>query len=163
MPCIATASTGDAGSSRNRSFESVLCELQRRNCPAISGNRAGIVDESYERITRKSQQSSDCAQSDWDCLCWLSVASGRRNSLAVPCGSLWIYIFGWSLAGMGAQTEVVWWFNEALRFEGYAQGPLLHPEKTIEHVILRPFSRPDTNMTLAGRNHPPRPRSTLLI
>jgi hypothetical protein len=69
-------------------------------------SRSGIVDESYEQITRKSQQSSDSAQSDWDQLRWLSVLSRRRDSLAIPCGSLWIYIFGWSLAGMGAQTEI---------------------------------------------------------
>jgi hypothetical protein len=74
--------------------------------------------------------------------------------VAIPCGSLWIYILGWSLAGMGAQTEMKdravglnqsvrnWLFNEALRFEGYAQGPFLHPEKTIEREPLRlPFRR----------------------
>lgn len=36
--------------------------------------------------------------------------------------------------------------NESLRFEGYVQGPPLHPEKTIELATLPPFSRPDKNM-----------------
>jgi hypothetical protein len=26
--------------------------------------------------------------------------------VAIPCGSFWIYVFGWNLAGVGAQTEI---------------------------------------------------------
>ena len=32
--------------------------------------------------------------------------------MAIPGRSLWLYIFGWSLAGMGAQTEIVWLLTE---------------------------------------------------
>jgi hypothetical protein len=70
------------------------------------GSRVGIIDEIYEELAGKIQQSFDSAQSDWNLLRRLPVVSGRRNSVATAGGSLWIFISGWSLAGMGAQTEI---------------------------------------------------------
>jgi hypothetical protein len=90
------------------------------------GSRAGIVDEIYEELAGKIQQSFDSAQSDWNLLRRLPVVSGRRNSVATPGGSLWIFISGWSLAGMGAQTEIESAMARAGR--GFRSSPSIRPE-----------------------------------